>query len=358
MNTLGRHIRLTTFGESHGPAMGFVLDGMPSNINIDLELWQQFISKRSPGQSQLTTDRKETDEMELLSGLYQGKTLGSPIAGVFRNKDVRSKDYEQMNQVFRPGHADFTWQKKYDHRDPRGGGRSSARETVNWTAAGGIVKQWIEKMGIQVHTWVSAVHQIQWHAGNQIPTDMDIYSSAVRCPDIKTSLEMEKCIEEAKKAGDTVGGCIEGVILGLPIGLGEPVFEKFHAKMAHAFFSLNAVKGVEWGDGFDSAKLKGSEYNDAWRKEGESWYTETNHAGGVLGGISNGMPVRFTLAFKPVSTIFLPQHTIGASGEVEEISFQGRHDPCVLPRAVPIVESLAWLTLADFILALQLNKIG
>ncbi|MFN8862701.1 MAG: chorismate synthase [Flavobacteriales bacterium] len=342
MNTFGTHLSLTTFGESHGPAIGGILDGVPAGLDFDYALLRRDMQRRKPGQSALTTPRSEEDEVEILSGVFEGRTLGTPIAFVIRNTDQRSADYEAMKDVFRPGHADFVYEKKYGLRDYRGGGRSSARETAARVAGGAIARMLLFRRGISVQAYVSSVKDVT------VPlpyTSLELSladSNPVRCPHPATAERMIKLIEQAREAKDSVGGIITCVAKGLPAGLGDPVFDKLNARLADAMVSINAVKGFEMGDGFSATLRYGSENNDS---------ADTNHDGGVTGGISNGKDLWFRVGFKPVSTIGKPQSTMNKQGEDVVLEATGRHDPCVLPRAVPIVEAMAALVIADALLS-------
>jgi chorismate synthase len=349
-NTFGQLFRITTFGESHGAAIGVVIDGCPSGIEIDLEQIQQELNRRKPGQSAITSARKESDEFEILSGIFEGKTLGTPIGIIIRNEDAKSKDYEYLKDTYRPSHADYTYEQKYGIRDYRGGGRSSARETVARVAAGAIAKQILASKGIQINAFVNQVGNIKLEKHYSELNFQNIESNIVRCPDETTAQQMIQAIEEVKKQGDTLGGTIQCVIQNTPIGLGEPVFDKLHAVLAHAMLSINAAHGFEYGSGFAGASKKGSENNDEWENVDGKIRTKTNHAGGILGGIATGEDIYFNVAFKPIATILKQQQSINSKGE--EITFQneGRHDPCVLPRAVPIIEAMAALVLVDFLL--------
>ena len=342
-STTGTLFRLTTFGESHGVAVGGVIDGVPSNVVIDLDRVQLELDRRKPGQTRLVTQRKESDVVQFLSGIFEGKTTGTPIGFIIPNDDQRSSDYEEMKTAFRPSHADFTYQQKYGIRDHRGGGRSSARETACRVVAGAIAKQILEQIGVEFSTYVDQVGHIRLKDNSFFLHDA-IESNDVRCPDKKVAAEMEKLILQIKKDGDTIGGCIRCVIRNVPVGLGEPVFDKLHADLGKAMFSINAVKGVEFGSGFASVEMKGSEHNDIFLEDGT---TVTNHSGGIQGGIANGMPIEFRLAFKPVATIMHSQKTIDSDGNKTEIKGKGRHDACVVPRAVPIVESMAAMVILD-----------
>ncbi len=350
MNTFGYLYRLTSFGESHGLGIGGVIDGCPAGISLDIPFIQNELSRRRPGQSKVTTPREEKDEVQFLSGIYEGKTTGAPIAFVIWNKNHHSADYDEMMHVYRPSHADYTYEKKYGVRDPRGGGRSSARETIARVVAGAIAKLALKQYHIRIDAFTSQVGEIkleQPYTAYDLSTRED---SIVRCPDVETSERMIALIEEVKDEGDTVGGVVTCVIQGAPVGLGEPVFDKLHAVLGHAMLSINAVKGFEYGDGFDAARYRGSERNDSFYNEGGEIATRTNHSGGIQGGISNGQDIYFRVAFKSVATILRNQPTVDKSGKEVTLKAKGRHDPCVVPRAVPIVESMAAMTILDFIL--------
>ncbi len=346
-NSLGRIFRITTSGESHGPGMGVIIDGCPAGIVIDTGFIQHELDRRRPGQSSITTQRKESDAFKIQSGVYEGKTTGAPILILIPNKDTKPADYDHIENSFRPSHADYTYHKKYGTRDHRGGGRSSARETANWVAAGAIAKLILAQQNIKINAAVSSVGSVQI----EIPIEAFDWDFAennpVRCPDPSTSISMQTLVEETRDAGDTIGGTITCVIIGCPTGLGEPVFHKLHADLGHAMLSINACKGFEFGSGFEGSKMKGSEHNDVWTNSNGSLETKTNNSGGIQGGISNGMPIYFRAAFKPVSTLMMNQTSIDIAGESTEIKGKGRHDPCVVPRAVPIVEALAALVLVD-----------
>lgn len=345
MNTFGNRLKLTTFGESHGPAIGGILDGCPAGILLDLDAIQMELNRRKPGQSKLVTQRKEADEVKFLSGIFEGKTTGTSIGFIIENTTQRSNDYEHIKDVFRPSHADYTYQQKYGHRDYRGGGRSSARETANWVVAGAIAKQIIPQ--IQIHAFTSSVGAIFIDKPYQ---DLDFSlteSNDVRCPDAASAQKMESLILDIKKQGDTIGGTITCVAQQVPVGLGEPIFNKLQAELAKAMLSINAVKGFEYGAGFCAAQMKGSEHNDAFNADGT---TKTNLSGGIQGGISNGMDIYFRVAFKPVATLMQAQEALDTQGNLLEMKGKGRHDACVVPRAVPIVEALTALVLADFYL--------
>jgi chorismate synthase len=351
-NTFGNFFKLTTFGESHGEAIGGVIDGCPSGISIDLMAVQTEMMRRRPGQSAIVTQRKEPDTVRFLSGIFEGKTTGTPIGFIIENTNQKSTDYTHIKDSYRPSHADYTFDKKYGHRDFRGGGRSSARETASRVAAGAIAKQLLA--GITVDAFVSSVGNIFLEKPYQDLDFKQIERTEVRCPDAETASKMIAKIKEIKKQGDTIGGTITCVIQNVPIGLGEPVFDKLHAQLGKAMLSINAVKGFEFGSGFCGARMQGSEHNDLFNEDGT---TKTNLSGGIQGGISNGMDIYFRVAFKPVATVMQNQETINNKGEKVEMQGKGRHDPCVVPRAVPIVEAMAALTIADFWLANKLSKL-
>lgn len=344
-NSIGKLFTLTTFGESHGTALGGIIDGCPSNIKIDFDFIQNELDRRKPGQSKIVTQRKEADEVKFLSGIFEGKTTGTSIGFIIENENQKSNDYDHLKDTFRPSHADFTYDKKYGNRDYRGGGRSSARETVNWVVAGAIAKQIIPE--IKINAFVSSVGEIFINKPYQ---DLDFSlteTNPVRCPDIETATKMEEYITKIKKEGDSVGGTITCVIQNVPIGLGEPVFDKLHAQLGKAMLSINAVKGFEYGGGFCASKMKGSDHNDLFNEDGT---TKSNLSGGIQGGISNGMDIYFRVAFKPVATLLQKQDVLTNDGKIIEQQGKGRHDPCVVPRAVPIVEALAAMVLVDFTL--------
>ncbi len=365
MNTFGKIFRLTTFGESHGEAIGGVIDGMPAGIDIDMDYIQAQLNRRRPGQSNITTSRQEADQVELLSGIYEGKTTGCPIGFIVRNQNQHSQDYDNMKEVFRPSHADYTYYYKYGHRDHRGGGRSSARITISRCVAGALAQLALKPLGISIQAYTSQVGDI---ALERDYTQYDLSlteSNIVRCPDAEKAQEMIRLIEAVKADGDTIGGVISCVIKGCPAGLGEPEGGKLHAALGAAMLSINAVKGFEYGEGFAGVSMRGSEQNDiikgcdtiaAYRTEAETGKgitTGSNHSGGIQGGISNGQDIYFRVAFKPVATLLRPQNTIDIHGHETILQAKGRHDPCVLPRAVPIVEAMAAMTILD---AYLLNK--
>ena len=344
-NTFGKILKLTTFGESHGEALGGILDGCPAEIELDFEAIQKEMQRRKPGQSSIVTQRKEEDEVQFLSGIFEGKTIGTPIGFVIQNTNQKSQDYSHIKNTYRPSHADYVYEKKYGIRDYRGGGRSSARETASRVVAGAIAKQVISE--IKINAFVSSVGEIFIDKPYQDLDFSKTENNSVRCPDEVTALKMEEHIKEIKKQGDTVGGTITCVIQNVPIGLGEPVFDKLHAELGKAMLSINAVKGFEYGSGFCGAKMKGSEHNDLYNEDGT---TKTNLSGGIQGGISNGMDIYFRVAFKPVATLLQKQKVLTNEGEIIEQQGKGRHDACVVPRAVPIVEAMAALVMADYFL--------
>lgn len=344
MNTFGQIFRLTTFGESHGQAIGGIIDGCPAGIKLDFEAIQFELNRRKPGQSKITTQRKESDCVEFLSGILEGVTTGAPIGFMIQNKNQKPKDYEHISDAFRPSHADYTYFKKYGLRDFRGGGRSSARETANWVVGGAVAKQILK--AVQINAFVSSVGDLFLEKPYQSLDFSKIESNIVRCPDEQVAKKMIEKIKEIRKAGDTIGGTVTCVVQNVPTALGEPVFDKLHARLGQAMLSINAAKGFEFGSGFCGAKMKGSEHNDLFNPDGT---TKTNLSGGIQGGISNGMDIYFRVAFKPVSTLMQNQQTINTQREVVEIQGKGRHDPCVVPRAVPIVEAMTAMVLADFV---------
>jgi chorismate synthase len=348
MNTLGHNFRITSFGESHGPGVGVVIDGCPSGVDINTAFIQSELDRRKPGQSRITTQRKEADEFQILSGVFEGKTTGSPIAIFISNEDAKGKDYDHLKSVFRPSHADYTYEAKYGHRDHRGGGRSSARITAGWVAAGAIAKLWLKD--IQFHAFVSQVGPLKTDEDYSKFDFSEIEKNAVRCPDPELAQRMFDLIDSVRKDGDTIGGVVTCVIRNVPVGLGEPVFGKLHAELGKAMLGINAVKGVEFGSGFKSAEMRGSEHNDAFVTEGGRIRTTTNFSGGIQGGISNGEDIVFRVAFKPVATLMQDQQTVDSEGEAVTVKGKGRHDPCVVPRAVPIVEALAACVVGDMVI--------
>ncbi len=357
MNSYGKLFRITTFGESHGVGIGVIIDGCPAGLILDLENIQHELDRRKPGQSRITTQRREADEVEILSGIFEGKTQGTPIMLLIRNEDQRSKDYSHLAQTFRPSHADFTYQSKYGTRDYRGGGRSSARETAARVAAGAVAKQLLAKIGIEIYAYVSQVGSLVLEKSYQNLDLTQADSNIIRCPDSETAKAMIELIDKVRKQQDTIGGVVSCVIKNTPVGLGEPVFDKLHAELGKAMLSINAAKGFEYGSGFAGVKLLGSEHNDVFYTENNKVKTLTNHSGGIQGGISNGEDIYFRVAFKPVATIMQDQQSINDKGEEVIVSAKGRHDPCVVPRAVPIVEAMAALVLADFYLRNKVIKL-
>ncbi len=347
-NSFGNLLKLTTFGESHGIAIGGIIDGFPAGLKLDLVAVQDELNRRKPGQSKIVTQRKEPDSVEFLSGIFEGKTTGTSIGFIIKNTNQKSHDYSHNTDVYRPSHADFTYDKKFGLRDYRGGGRSSARETANWVVAGALAKQLISFISINAYT--SSVGELSMNKEYHLLDFSKTETNIVRCPDEKMAQQMIEKIKEIRKQGDTIGGTISCVVKNMPIGLGEPIFKKLHAELGKAMLSLNAVKGFEFGSGFEGTKMLGSRHNDIFNADGS---TKTNLSGGIQGGISNGMDIYFRVAFKPVATIMQHQDTINSKGEETEIMGKGRHDPCVVPRAVPVIEALTALVLADFWL---LNK--
>ena len=346
-NTYGNIFTLTSFGESHGEAVGGVVDGMPAGIDIDLDFIQSELDRRRPGQSAITTSRKEADKVELLSGVFEGKSTGCPIGFVVRNTNQHSQDYENMRNVFRPSHADYTYTSKYGERDHRGGGRSSARITISRCVAGALAKLALRQIGVSVTAYTSQVGDISIDPDYRNHDFSKIETNAVRCPDIEAAAKMEKLIAEVKGQGDTIGGIITCVIKGCPVGLGEPEFGKLHAALGSAMLGINAVKGFEYGAGFACVNRRGSELKDVFT---EGFHTTTNNSGGIQGGISNGEDIYFRVAFKPVATLLMEQPTVDKDGNPTTLTARGRHDPCVLPRAVPIVEAMAAMTILDYYL--------
>ena len=346
-NTFGNIFTLTTFGESHGEAVGGIIDGMPAGIEVDMDFIQHQLDRRRPGQSQITTQRKEPDHVELLSGVYQGKTTGTPIGFMVRNTNQRSSDYNNMVDLFRPSHADYTYYNKYGLRDPRGGGRSSARITISRCVGGALAMLALQQLGITIQAYTTQVGDIKLE-GDYTHYDLSqIDSNIVRCPDLEKAQQMEALIREVKADGDTIGGVIACVIKGCPVGLGEPEFDKLHAQLGAAMLGINAVKGFEYGLGFDGVSQRGSQQNDVFVADHGQITTSTNNSGGIQGGISNGQNIYFRVAFKPVATLLRSQNTVDANGCATVLQAKGRHDPCVLPRAVPIVESMAAMVLLD-----------
>ncbi|WMN05984.1 chorismate synthase [Marivirga arenosa] len=356
-NSFGKIFNITTYGESHGVGIGVIIDGCPAGVEIDENLLKTEMQRRKPGQSKITTQRKEEDEVEILSGVFEGLTTGTPIALSIRNTNQKSKDYSHIKDSYRPSHADFTYQEKYGVRDYRGGGRSSARETAARVAAGAIAKMYLKKYGIDISAYVSQVGSLKLEK-HYLEMDLKLAEeNIVRCPDPEMAEKMIQHIDETRKNRDTIGGIVSCVINEVPIGLGEPVFDKLHAVLGQAMLSINAVKGFEYGSGFEGVKMYGSQHNDAFQSEDGKVTTSTNHSGGIQGGISNGQDIYFNVAFKPIATIMNDQESIDKDGNKVTVKGKGRHDPCVVPRAVPIVEAMAALTIADFMLRAKTNKI-
>ena len=357
-NSFGTLFRISTFGESHGPGIGVIIDGCPAGLVVDVAEIQHALDRRRPGQSELTTPRAEADQVEVLSGLFEGRSTGTPIALLIRNQDQRSHDYSHIQHAYRPSHADYTYDQKYGHRDYRGGGRSSARETAARVAAGAVAAAFLRQHGISVQSYVSQVGAVAVPVGyEQLNLDL-IDSNLVRCPDPETAERMAQLIRQTRDRHDTVGGLVTGVVRGVTAGLGEPVFDKLHAELGKAMLSINAVKGFEYGSGFAGTLLFGSEHNDQfYTDEAGQVRTRTNHSGGIQGGISNGQDIYFRVAFKPVATILQPQQTIDDQGQRIELAGRGRHDPCVLPRAVPIVDAMTALVLADMLLRARTSRV-
>lgn len=363
-NTFGKIFTLTSFGESHGEALGGIIDGCPAGLVIDFDFVQSELDRRRPGQSHIVTQRKEKDQVEFLSGIFEGKAMGTPIGFIVRNENQKTADYEHNKDAYRPSHADYTYDVKYGIRDYRGGGRSSARETVSRVVAGAIAKLILKRYGITINAYTSQVGDIKLLKSYHDLDLTKIDSNIVRCPDELLADAMIQKIEQVRKMGDTIGGIISCVINGTPAGVGEPVFDKLHADLGKAMLSINAVKGFEYGSGFEGVKMKGSEHNDAFYPSPNSSsgtrshiHTKTNNSGGIQGGISNGEDIYFRVAFKPVATIMQKQNTVNSRGEAIEMLGKGRHDPCVLPRAVPIVEAMAALVLVDHLLRAKTTKL-
>jgi len=342
-NSFGTLFKLTSFGESHGQAIGGVIDGVPSNVPLSIELIQEDLDRRRPGQSAIVTQRKESDTIQVLSGVFEGKTTGAPIGFIIQNSNQKSGDYEHIKDVYRPSHADFTYDKKYGNRDYRGGGRSSARETACRVVAGAVAKQMLAGLGIKINAYVDQIGDLRIPSDAFVDLSL-IETNIVRCPVPELALEMEELVRAVRKDGDTIGGAIACVVHGVPVGLGDPVFDKLHADLGKAMLSINAVKGFEYGSGFQGSGMRGSEHNDQILSDGK---TKTNFSGGVQGGISNGAPIYMRVGFKPVATLMQDQESINSKGDVTTVSGKGRHDPCVVPRAVVIVEAMAAIVLLD-----------
>lgn len=356
-NIYGTLFKISTFGESHGPAIGVVIDGCPAGLTIDETFIQSELDRRKPGQSKITTQRKEDDTFKILSGVFEGKSTGTPIAIVIDNQDQRSKDYSHIAEAFRPSHADYTYEAKYGNRDYRGGGRSSARETAARVAAGAIAKLLLKKSGIEINAFVSQVGELKAPYYTQLDLSKT-EDNIVRCPDPVTAEKMIALIDQVRLDRDTIGGLVTCVIKNSPVGLGEPVFDKLHAELGKAMLSINAVKGFEYGSGFEGIKLRGSQHNDEFYNDGGRIRTRTNHSGGIQGGISNGEDIYFNVAFKPVATIMQDQPSVDKQGNETTVTGKGRHDPCVVPRAVPIVEAMAALVMIDFMLRSNSNRVN
>jgi chorismate synthase len=356
-NSFGRIFKLHSFGESHGKAIGGIIEGFPAGFQIDIADIEKELARRKTNQGLFSSQRNESDHLQILSGVFEGKTLGTPIGFIIENKDAKSKDYSAIKDIYRPSHADYTWEQKYGIRDYRGGGRSSARETISRVVAGAIAKQYLATKGIIITAWVQQIGEAKWE-NDSTPTIDNIEQSALRCPDSKTTLAMQSAIEDAASKGDSLGGIIKCTINNVPVGLGEPVFNKLHAALGNAMLGINAVKGFEYGNGFTAASLKGSQNNDEFYQENGIVKTITNNSGGIQGGISNGEEIYFRVAFKPVASINTRQKSIDNKGDIVNVEVNGRHDVCVVPRAVPIVESMAAMVILDFYLMQNLNRIN
>lgn len=356
-NTFGKAFKITTFGESHGKAIGVIIDGCPAGLPFDEEFVQNELARRRPGQSNIVTQRKESDTAQILSGVFEGKTTGTPLSMVIYNADARSKDYSHIATKYRPSHADFTYQQKYSIRDYRGGGRSSARETAARVAAGAVAKLFLKAQGINIQGYVSQVGHILTKKTYQELDFSNTETTPIRCPDLEVAEKMIDYIKEVRKDGDTIGGIVNAVVMGTPVGLGEPAFDKLHADLAKAMLSINACKGFEYGSGFSGVSMRGSAHNDIFYKEDKQIKTKTNYSGGIQGGISNGMDIYFRVAFKPVATIVSAQESVDEEGNKVEVVGKGRHDPCVVPRAVPIVEAMTALVLADHLLRQRMTQV-
>lgn len=356
-NSFGKLFKITTFGESHGAALGLIIEGCPAGIQIDQDKIREEMQRRKPGQSKITTQRKEEDEIQILSGIFEGQSTGTPIGIVIPNSDQKSKDYTHIADKFRPSHADYTYFEKYGVRDYRGGGRSSARETAARVAGGAVAKQFLATKGVSIQAFVSQVGELSLQK-NYTKLDLSqAEENIVRCPDPATAEKMIELIDSVRLERDTIGGVVTCVIKNTPVGIGEPVFDRLHAELGKAMLSINAVKGFEYGSGFEGVKMRGSQHNDAFVKDGDTVHTLTNHSGGIQGGISNGEDIYFRVAFKPVATIMQDQESLNEAGETVIVSGKGRHDPCVVPRAVPIVEAMAALVIADYVLLAKTNKL-
>ena len=349
-NTFGKVFKISTFGESHGKAIGVIIDGCPAGVEINQDMIQKDLDRRKPGQSKITTQRKEDDKLQILSGVFEGKSTGAPISILINNKDQKSSDYNHISTSFRPSHADYTYHKKYGTRDFRGGGRSSARETANWVSAGSIAKQILSKTRIKISAYVSQVGSLKLKKNYKLLDLTNTEKNIVRCPDNEYTKKFIEIIDNARENHDTIGGVITCIVEGCPVGIGEPVFGKLHAELGRAMLSINAVKGFEYGSGFNGVEMFGSEHNDEFDVKENKVSTKSNHSGGIQGGISNGQDIYFNVAFKPVSTIMKDQKSISSQNKKVTIKGKGRHDPCVVPRAVPIVEAMAANVLVDLYL--------
>ena len=356
-NSFGKFLQLVSFGESHGKAIGGVIDGFPAGVSIDLNFVQKELERRRPGQSKWVTPRQEADRLEVLSGIFEGKSTGTPIGFLVWNKDQHSMDYSHLKKAYRPSHADFTYEKKYGFRDYRGGGRSSARETISRVVAGAFAKLLLKEAGVKIEAYVNSIGEVTLPGNYETIDFSKIEESPMRCPDKETTDKMLRLLEKTAKEGDTLGGTISCVVRGVPVGLGEPVFDKLHADLGKAMLSINAVKGFEIGSGFSAARMKGSEHNDLFVKQNDRLTTQTNRSGGIQGGISNGNDIFFKVAFKPIATLMKDQTTVDAEGNEIVLEGKGRHDVTVVPRAVPIVEAMAALVLADHLLRNRLSDI-
>ncbi len=357
-NTFGKIFTLTSFGESHGAAVGGVIDGCPAGVELDVAFIQSELNRRRPGQSSISTSRNELDSVEFLSGVFEGKTTGTPIGFIVRNEQQRSADYEHLRELYRPSHADYTYQMKYGIRDYRGGGRSSARETIARVVAGAVAKLVLKRFGVEVLAYTSQIGTVRLANEFSTISQNEIEANAVRCPDSDLAQKMIETIEAARAEGDSVGGVVSCIIRNLPVGIGEPVFDKLSARLAYAMLSINAAKGFEYGDGFAAATQKGSDQNDAFCMKNGEVATQTNHSGGIQGGLSNGEDVRFRVAFKPTATIAKEQPTVTVANGETTVSAHGRHDPCVVPRAVPVVEAMAAMTVLDLMLIAKKDSLN
>ncbi len=354
-NSFGNIFKLHSFGESHGEAIGGIIEGFPAGISIDIPMIESELSRRKTNQGLYSSQRKENDNIKILSGIFEGKTIGTPIGFVIENENAKPKDYSKIKDIYRPSHADYTWEQKYGIRDYRGGGRSSARETIVRVVGGALAKQFLSQQGIQITAWVQQIGNEVWE-NSSIPSFESIEKSILRCPDRKTEISMQQAIERAAAEGDSLGGIIKCSISNVPVGLGEPVFNKLHAALGSAMLGINAVKGFEYGNGFSAASLKGSQNNDEFYIDNDVVKTRTNNSGGIQGGISNGEEIYFRVAFKPVASISIRQQTIDNKGNNVDVEVNGRHDVCVVPRAVPIVESMAAMVIMDFYLMQKINQ--